>query len=355
MTTGARRLSFIDALRGAALVLMVVNHTARDWLDPAMGWPRVHLIYASLLLPAALFLFLAGFSLPIAYRRAEPPPALPGLLRSFARRGLGIVGAGYLLNALILREQPLWSGGVLQTIGLAIVLAGALLPVAHHRRVQTMLVALVILLYLTFAAAVPALGRWSQAHPELARALFNDFPLWPWLGAAILGLVVGSRWLDARARGPAQEARFFTRVALTGGLCLAAVVVAELTAPTRELGFARDLVLNRHWTPRGTTLLFIVGAVAATLALSYALVERRRAAAGWLVVLGRTALMLYVVHQAIELTLVKELLGIRMTSWWVYAAATLALVALLVVLGRAWLAIRSSRHGGPAPGPPRGA
>lgn len=347
MPTAERRLTFIDAVRGGALVLMVVNHTARDWMDGSMGWGRYYLIYGSLLLPAAIFLFLVGFSLPIGYRGDATPPQFAPLLSRFVRRGAGIALAGYLLNALILREQPVWSGGVLQTIGLAIVVAGAALPLAHRYSVRWTLVALAAGVYAAFVAAAPALARWSTAHPVAARALFNDFPAWPWVVVAVLGLVVGWSWLDARAEGPAREARFFTRLAIGGVACLIVALVWEALAPAPGAAFARDISLNRHWTPRGATTLVVAGGVALALALSYWLVERQGIAASSLVVLGQTALILYVVHQAIELTLVKELLGVRVESWWLYALMNAAFLVLLVALGRTWRGLRTRLRGGP--------
>src|SRR5206468_3329359 len=121
MSTPPRvRLTFLDALRGVALILMVLNHTSRDWMDGAMTWPRYYVIYGSLLFPASIFLFLVGFCLPIPYHRAVPPPPPATVaLRSF-RRGIVIVAAGYLLNLLITPERPLSNGGVLQTIGLVL-------------------------------------------------------------------------------------------------------------------------------------------------------------------------------------------------------------------------------------------
>jgi uncharacterized membrane protein len=55
------RLQFLDAVRGFALLLMIVNHTGRWWQDDTMGWPRHNLIYASMAVGAPLFLFLVGF------------------------------------------------------------------------------------------------------------------------------------------------------------------------------------------------------------------------------------------------------------------------------------------------------
>jgi uncharacterized membrane protein len=338
------RLTFLDGFRGLALVLMVLNHTSRDWMEVGMGWWRYYLVYGSLLLPAPIFLFLVGFCLPIGYHRKPVDEPLATRARRSLRRGIVIVAAGYLLNLLIAWDQPLWNGGVLQTIGLAIIVLGPALPLLRRRRARWTLAAIGVLWYLAFVAAAPALVGWTSAHPLGSRALFNDFPPWPWLSAAILGLVLGWAWLDARARGPEHERRFFVRVAAVGVACTLAYAAWEWWIPTTpRFGFPRDFSLNRHWTPRGVTTLLIAGGVAILLSLTYWLMERRRVALPWLVILGQTALMLYFTHQLIELTLVNKLLGYRFTSWPLYWTANAIFVVSLVYLGRAWLAIKARR------------
>ena len=328
------RLTFLDALRGVALVLMVLNHTSRDWMDGGvMGWGRYYLIYATLLFPAPLFLFLVGFCLPLA------PPGSPV---AYLRRGLVIVGAGYLLNVLVQPEQPWWSGGVLQTIGLAIMFLGPALPLLHRRWARGALVALATSGYFAFAASVPVLAAWSTSHPIAGRALFNDFAPWPWLSVAIIGLVLGRTWLEARARDRDAETRFFTYVAAVGMLVAIACVAGEWWTATRlPFGFRRDLVLNNHWTPRAATALVIIAGVATLLAGAYRLMELGHRQLTWLVILGRTALMLYVVHQLIESTLVQKALGLRFNDWWLYLVANAMFLVVLVYLGRAWLGIKA--------------
>jgi uncharacterized membrane protein len=345
------RLAFLDGLRGIALVLMVLNHTSRDWMDGAMGWPRYYLIYGSVLLPAAIFLFLVGFVLPIGYHRA-PKPAAATAARFF-RRGIGIVAAGYLLNVLVLRHQPVWSGGVLQTIGVAIIALGLILPLMRHSATRWVLVGVAVAGALTFGASVPALATWSEAHPIASKALFNDFPVWPWLGIALLGLAAGWTWLEVRARGQAHEDRYFVVVAAIGVTLLLFYLAWEWWMPTSpRFGFPRDHGLNRHWSPRGVTTCLVLGGVASLLALCYWLMERRRVQAPRLVLLGQTALFLYFVHQIIELTLVNELLGIRMTSWPVYWIANAVFVVVLVYLGRAWVVLKKLGGARRAPQPP---
>lgn len=332
------RVLFLDGVRGVALILMVLNHTGRDWLDRAMGWPVYYFVYGTLLLPAPIFLFLVGFCLPLAHR---PGAAAISRVVPSLRRGLMIVGAGLLLNAVVLRDIPILSGGVLQTIGLGIMLLGPAVPLLEGRRwARGAALGLAAAVYLSFVWAFPALTRWSAAHPVLARTVFNDFPPWPWLAAALAGLALGWEWLDARSAA-AAEARYFRWTAAFGAGCLVAYVAWEWWIPTApRFGFPRDFLLNRHWTPRGATLLLVAAGVAILLAALWWLMQVRGWPLPWLVTLGQNALVLYFVHQLIELTLVRQTLGLRITSWWLYAAATLALIALLVPLGRAGQALQ---------------
>ena len=61
---------------------------------------------------------------------------------------------------------------------------------------------------------------------------------------------------------------------------------------------------------------------------------------GWLVILGQTALMLYFVHQVIELTLVSQRLGLRFNHWALYWAGNVLLIVLMVGLGWGWLQLK---------------
>ena len=117
------RLQFLDAVRGFALMLMIVNHTGRWWQDGAMGWPRYNLIYTSMAIGAPLFLFLVGFCLPLSYaRRAAAGEARSdhGVAAKFLQRGARLILASWLLNFLVFRDEPFWEGGVLQTIDTAL-------------------------------------------------------------------------------------------------------------------------------------------------------------------------------------------------------------------------------------------
>jgi uncharacterized membrane protein len=332
------RLEFLDGLRGIALILMVLNHTSRDWVGVSMGWGRYYLVYGTLLLPAAIFLFLVGFCLPLSWRQ-RAVPKLGDRLRKYGRRGAMIIGAGLLLNVLIAPDMPFWNGGVLQTIGLTIIVLGMILPVLRHGPGRTIVLALAVLLYLLFAVCFDRLVAWSAAHPVQGHIWFLGFPPFPWVAVGLAGAVFGWQWLAARERG--AEQRFFAAAAAVAVVALAAYLAWQYwLSPSVNFGFKRDFILNGHWTPGAATALLVVGGVGALLAATYWLMERQGWHQAWLVVLGRTALMLYFVHQVIELTLVKNVLGWQFTSWWWYWLANVVFLVALVYMGKLWLAIK---------------
>src|SRR5574337_996879 len=141
------RLLFLDALRGLALILMLLNHTPRWWQDGSMRWPRYYLIYVTLTLAAPMFLFLVGFCVPLSTSRSESPA---GALWKGTTRGVRLILAGLLLNILVFPEDPLWNNGVLQTIGLAILVATPAALLLRSRVARWGLPAVAALGYLAF-------------------------------------------------------------------------------------------------------------------------------------------------------------------------------------------------------------
>jgi len=334
MADAAGRLAFLDGFRGVALVFMVVNHTARWWMDGRMTWPRYRLIWITLTVAAPTFLFLVGFCLPLAVRGGE---SLGTLLRKFGPRGARIFACGLLLNLLVLPDEPILAGGVLQTIGLAIIAMAPALWLLQYRAGPAALLVLAVAGYVSFVLAFPHLEAFVGRHPMVGLVLLYDFPPWPWLSLVLIGLVLGWHWLQTYRRSPEAGARWLLALTGVGVALLVAFVVYDWWAVTPvRLGLSRDFLLNRHRTPRGASPFWVFGLLFVGLGASYWVMEARRLRLRWLVILGQTALFLYFVHQVIALMLVNHWLGWRFNQWPRFWLANAVFVLALVGLGWAW-------------------
>ena len=347
----ASRLAYLDGLRGVALIFMVLNHTARWWIDGKMTWPRYILIYVTLTLAAPTFLFLVGFCLPLSLGvRPGERESLGVLARRFVPRGVRIVLAGLLLNVLVFREERVLAGGVLQTIGLAIIAMVPAIWVMRYPHAQWALLSVAVAGYVAFVWAFPELEHFVGAHPMIGLVLFYDYAPWPWLSLVLVGLVMSTAWVAAHRRGESEAGRFLTRAAIAGALMIAAFVAWDwwMATPVR-FGMKRDYIINNHWVPRGPSLLWIFGTLLVTLGAAYWTMQRQRWRLPWLVVLGQTALFLYFIHQILAHTLVEQWLGWRFNNWPGFAIANAVFIVGLLGLGWAWQQVK---HIVPAASPP---
>jgi len=354
------RLAFLDVLRGFALIVMVLNHTSRWWIAREMGWWRYWIVYGTVTVAAPIFLFLVGFVLPLSLHRHAGNIVTPERLWTYWRRGATIYAAGVLLNVVVFGSVHLGSlspddsplaGGVLQTIGLSIILMTPTAALLKWPGGRAALLGVALVGYLLFLVAYEPLKSWLPNHPLVALTLFLDYAPWPWICLPLVGLVLGWWWRDVAARGP--DAPFFRNLAVVGVVLMLLALLAEVVWPsTPHIGFTRDRVLNHHWIPGPITTLWILGSVFVLLAVAYWLCEVRGWRPQWLVVLGQTALMLYFVHQVIVYTVLGDswfanrVLGahsphVNFHRWWQFWVWNLALVVACVGMGYAWQAIKA--------------
>ena len=329
------RLAYLDAARGVALVLMIVNHTARYWAAEDLDrWP---LIYVTTSAAGPTFLFLVGFVLPLSFRVSPHP------VRRTVERAAVLFAAGYVVNAVLYPVQPLLGSNVLHTIGMAVLLAPLTRPWLDRPLGRYAVAAAGVALYVSFVLLSAPITAWIDAHPVAAWLVFYDFPPWPWLGIVFLGLALGAAaadLADARARE-----RFYARLGWVSVTLAAGALAAEWWWPASpRLAFSHDLLVTNHWLPRGTSVAWVLAWSFATVAACFDLTERRGLTLRPLVIVGRTALFLYVAHHLIVVTLAQRTLGVSLRSWSLYWLATAALVVILVALGAGWRAIRRGRR-----------
>lgn len=329
MVGGRDRLAFVDVARGWALVLMVLNHTARYWLDPSLGDIRTALIYLTTSLAAPSFLFLAGFVFPISWAHTRNWAA------KYLARAAKLIIAGYFVNAVVFPEEPFLGSNILHTIAAATIVGALILPWLERPGARPIVVGIAAMWAAAFWVMLPSIERWIVQNPRGALVLFYDFPAWPWLSIVLLGIVSGSAMQTAQR--PARV------IVALGAMGMVGVLGAAATwgYDARTLSFTRDVVLNGHWVPRGAMVAWVVGAAAVTLAAAWWVTEVARLQLRWLRVLGRTALALYVVHLLLVVNLAHRALGVRRSGWPEFWVATAGLIAVLVVIGMAWLALKS--------------
>jgi uncharacterized membrane protein len=316
------RLHAIDALRGAAIVTMFAANLAGPCLRPPHPlWLRVYGSFA-----APTFVLLAGMMTSLS---SKPTP-LNRLLRRSAL--LLLLAAG--IDLLCWGIDPFETFDVLYLLGLALPIAGlcSRLSLRAHLLIATAIV--LVTPWLHRAVGYGPLLPEHLAYPWPAwRRLLVDgwFPVFPWLGLALWGGVVGRL-------GPLSDARRPWLVPL-GSALMAFGAAAWWVAPPALV--TRDGYSELFYPPSPQYLAVAFGAVLLMLALFDKL--ERRFSLSWLVVLGRSSLLLYVAHVALIAFVLDE---------WFQGQTLPAFLALYAIMALtlwavAWL---TQRYGRPVKG-----
>ena len=295
---GLQRRSYLDLLRGIAVLLMIDAHLFDSWTR-FPDRETVAFRWAMLVggMGTTLFLTLAGVAVALSagskLRRTGSPAAASAAV---ARRGLAI-----FLLAFVFRFQAWmlgWSHSssdllkvdVLNIMGPSIVLAAFLWRAGRTaaQRMWIFAVATAVVAFVTPPVrTLPpgSLPEGLQAYITPVAGLSN-FVFFPWLALVLAGAAVGVL-LDG-ATNPVDEFRMNQRLAF-GGVALFAVAAIGSYLPP----------LSSHssfWTTSPSYLFMRAAIVAMAVAACYA--WSRVSGGGWspLVQLGRTSLFIYWIH-----------------------------------------------------------
>jgi uncharacterized membrane protein len=220
------RINQLDALRGFAVILMVQQHLISwlwevRWVSYSLTFPEYPVMMILNFFgnfAAPLFLLLSGTGAFLLFEKTE--------IRKFEflKRGLFIISSGYLLNIL----SPHWfspgSWYILHTIGIGIILA----PFFIRLRILYLLV-----LSLSVIAAAPLIMTFLNTPLNMGNNFMNDiartggiirlaaaeghFPLFPWTGFFITGIICG-KWI--------KKERFLNILMLSGFSLAAGIFLA---------------------------------------------------------------------------------------------------------------------------------
>jgi uncharacterized membrane protein len=298
----SRRLSYIDWMRGLAILIMIEAHVMDAWTAPA---DRGSLAFgcAAILagFAAPMFLFLAGVSAVLgAGARARRTGNEAAAAASVRRRGWEVFGLAYLfrLQAYLLNPKAMLTGllkvDILNIMGPSIVASAALWQAvrSYAGRIAvfasaTMTVTLLTPLVRTstLVQALPAPLQW-YIKPVPGR---NNFMFFPWMGFVFAGALVGV--LIERPRTAAAERRFHA-LAVPMALAFAAACYAGSYLPSIYAD-------SQFWTSAPSFFLLRVGIVTGVLSIVYFWEQRPRLLSRtWspMAQFGRASLFVYWVH-----------------------------------------------------------
>jgi len=207
-----KRFWEIDVLRGIAIVGVVLFHFSYDLAYFAglfdVGFFRSGLALNIARLGGGVFIFLAGLSLTLSYRRAvKAQPSGWGLFRKYLGRGAWIFSFGLLITFLtwIFVPEDMIVFGILHLIGASIILSYPFLTLKLPNAVLG-LGCIIVGLYLRNFGTEHAYLAWLGIRPEFF--MLDYWPIFPWFGVMLLGIFAGNTLYGERGRttpGPAPK------------------------------------------------------------------------------------------------------------------------------------------------------
>ena len=185
----------IDAIRGFAVVLMIIYHFC--WDMKFYGYMSFHtkappwLFFTRTI--ATLFFFTVGISLSLSHARAATATNVL-LFKKNLKRGLGLMLLGWLLALVVyLASKQLIVFGILHGIGACIICA---YPFLKARKTVLFGTGLVLILISSWVRSHEIAGPWLYWLGVRMDGLntVDYYPIFPWLGVVLLGLGT-ARWV----------------------------------------------------------------------------------------------------------------------------------------------------------------
>lgn len=343
MRAPAGRRSYLDVLRGIAVLIMVEAHVIDAWTrtsDRATRGFGQALILGGF--GAPLFLFLAGIGVVLSAgskaRRSGDPAAAS---RAVQRRGLQIFALALLfrLQSWVLGgfSAPAWTMlkvDILNIMGPAMIAAAALWSVGRGARSRLAIYtvsAIAIVLVTPAIRHVAALAALPDSIEGYLRPIpgLTNFTLFPWVAFVLAGAVVGVILDTAKTAVADRRANLALGA---GGLLVAAAAYQASFLPPLDPRSA-------FWTTSASFFLLRVGLMTAALGLAWLWEQRPTAGQRWspIQLLGRTSLFVYWVHVELVYGWVSRPLhgAFPLPGAW----AALGLVCALML----WLALQKER------------
>ena len=293
--TSARRLEYLDWVRGLGAVIMLQGHVFHSFLKPELRQGGAYLLSQFVGgMPPAIFLFLTGATLAFLMDSTERKGLTPleRVSTAFRRSGyLFLLAFAFRLQLWVFAQPASWTDllrvDILNCMGFAIAAMSAMALLRTAQRARWCAVA-----GLAIALASPLVSQMGWAWvPSLVRNYivpdYSSFSFFPWGAYLAFGMSAGSiiRCSSAEATGRAMR-----WAALVGGVL---VLISQYAASLPYSIYAK----SEFWLNSPAQVLTKQGVVFLMLACAF-LWTRHVSKGGWSWVrqLGITSLLVYWVH-----------------------------------------------------------
>lgn len=290
------------------------------------------------------FMLISGLMVGLLYETR--PERFHGFARTMASRGIFMLTIGHALILLTIIPQfpSIWTalgrGFITDAIGVAILLGPAVVQRLGIRGRVYLSVGLMICAWTMAIAWTPSGGIASAIRFVLAgpwdRQMPLNFPLLAWLAVYFAGTAIGG-WLGgipAKARFAAIERRVFVLGALAVGLAIVVKlgywVARDLFFPNAGAGTAYMLTSPFQKFPPSPVYVAFYGGVGLLITSCLLFADRRRipGIVGWLSMLGRSSLFVFLL-QFFVYNLGLRFVDLEFQSWWfVYYAVTVLFITM---------------------------
>ena len=322
----AQRRTYLDVLRGVAVLIMIEAHVIDSWTRPADRASRA--FGESLILGgfgAPLFLFLAGVSVAMSAgskaRRSGDPGAAA---RAVQKRGLQIFALALLfrLQSFLLSNAPAWTMlkvDILNVMGPTIVAAATLWALGRAPWSRILLFGLAtaaVVLVTPVIRQAPGLAALPDSLEAYLRPVpgMSNFTFFPWAAFLMAGGILGVI-LDG-ARTPDADRRANLAFGVVGVALAAAAYQASFLPPVHSG--------SRFWTTSVSFFCIRLGVMMASLGLAWLWEQRPTAGRRFspLQVFGRASLFVYWVHVELAYGLISRPLHGALSLGAAWAACT---------------------------------
>jgi uncharacterized membrane protein len=304
------RKTYLDWLRGVAVIIMVMAHVTDAWTRPE---DRAGTLYSYTVFVAGfaapLFLFLAGLTLSMAASARASKVGFAAAASMARWRGVQIFALAFLFR---LQSQLLGWGAlvnflkvdILNIMGLTMTAAAILWGLSARRLVRVMLFAvatIAIAMSTPLIRETPLLSALPDAIEGYIRPKpgFTNFALFPWAGFLLAGAIAGE--LVYAARTDIEERRMQIGLLLAG---LGGILIAYAASFQRSI-----YPVANFWTSSPTFFFIRLGICTAMVPVARAIdvfhgIVRERfgdrlpeGAPGLVITtLGRSSLFVYWIH-----------------------------------------------------------